>query len=109
MTQLKIKNGVLRTIAHEMCHLIYPACGYIDQTHELDYSGQQDKLLKDVDFSRFKHFILDQEVGLRMFKRWDNGIEEKIVYAYIAKLFARGYVYWKAIWGYSEDIPAPKK
>lgn len=110
MSQIKIKNAVLRVMAHEICHLIYPACGYEDKTHDLDYSGQQDKLLKDVDFGRFKHFILDPDTeGMRLFKRWNNGIEEKIVYAYIAKLFARGYVYWKAIWGYSEDIPKPVK
>lgn len=109
MTQIKIKNGVLRTMAHEICHLIYPACGYEDKTHELDYSGQEAILLKDVDFSRFKHFILDPEnEGMRLFKRWDNGIEEKIVYSYIAKLFARQYVYWKAVFGYSEEIPPPK-
>lgn len=108
MTLINIKNGVLRTIAHEMCHLIYPACGYEDLTHELDYSGQEALLLKGVDFSRFKHFVLPEDVGLRLFKRWDNGIEEKIVYSYIAKLFARGYVYWKAVWGYSEEIPPPK-
>lgn len=107
-TTIKIKNGVLRTMAHEICHLIYPACGYEDKTHELDYSNQSGQLIKDVDFSRFKHFILGEDVGLRLFKRWGNGIEEKIVYSSIAKLFARGYVYWKAVWGYSEDIPAPK-
>lgn len=107
ISTIKIENRILRVMAHEICHLLYPACGAEDETHELDYSGQSDELLLDVEFSRFKHFTVKD--GTRFFYRNGDKIEERIVYSSIAKLFASGYNYWRRVFGFTDTIPPPNK
>lgn len=92
-----------KVVAHELCHLIYAACGYEDKTHELDYSNQSNKLLEGVDFGRFKHFAVKD--GMRFFYKNDGKIEERIIYSSIANLFASGYNYWRRVFGFTDTIP----
>ena len=94
----------LNIFLHEICHILYLGCGADDRTHELDYSGQPDKLLQGLDYSRFPRFAL--KGAKRLFKRtYTDKIEERIIDDNLASLFASGYDYWLKKFGWSETIP----
>lgn len=97
------KPREIGSVLHELCHVFYNGAHMVDKTHELDYGGHGEELLKGLVFNSIPRFTL--EGAKRLFKKIDGKIQEKIVNDSTAKLFASGYNYWLTKFGWSETIP----